>query len=316
MSWLKPFSRLGGKRLTFLYVPDDAAVRQFRIPRAAFHLLAAVFVVGLGLIAYFGRIYISAAAEGREMLRLQSENQAFRERLSQLDEHLAHLEGEMQASQEIQQRLRLLDNLDPMTSEVLQAGVGGPSVVPGSDDLLPADLQQDLKTTGAQLSLLLRKARMQRDGYREILQIVENNQNDWDRTPSVRPITAGFISSRFGRRMDPFTGQAAMHKGIDFAARLGDPIHVTAKGRVTRASRWGSYGLLVEVDHGDGLKTRYAHCSKILVKRGQRVERGDVIARVGSTGKSTASHCHYEVIRAGMHQDPMKFLLPSGIVVD
>ncbi len=83
-----------------------------------------------------------------------------------------------------------------------------------------------------------------------------------------------------------------------------------------KAGRWGAYGLMVEVDHGDGLVSRYAHCSKLLVKKGQKVSRGDHIARVGSTGKATASHVHYEVIKSGLHQDPMKYVLPTDVVVD
>ena len=97
---------------------------------------------------------------------------------------------------------------------------------------------------------------------------------------------------------------------------MNAPVRSTAAGKVKRAHRNGGYGLMVEIDHGDGVVTRYAHCSKLLVKRGQKVERGTIIALVGSTGRSTSSHVHYEVMRKGLHQDPMKFLLPSDEILD
>lgn len=303
------------KKLTFLYVPDDAAVRQFRVPRLAFHAVGAAFLVGLLLLVWFGGQWIRAAATGREMLRLKGENVALRERLDRLDQHLADLNDEMRFSQEVQQRLRLMSNMDPLHPDVLAAGVGGPledTVSP----TLPADLQGDLDRTGARLSQMLRQARLQRESYGEILTALEQSQSEWDRTPSIRPVTTGFISSRFGRRMDPFTGQTAMHRGLDFVARRGTPVRSTASGTVQRAGRNGGYGLMVEIDHGDGVVTRYAHCSKLLVKRGDTVERGTVIGLVGSTGRSTSSHVHYEVIRKGLHQDPMKFLLPTDEILD
>jgi murein DD-endopeptidase MepM/ murein hydrolase activator NlpD len=304
-----------GKKLTFLYVPDDADVRQFRVPRVAFYGAAGVVAVGLTLLGFFGVRYLGALAEGREMLRLRGENIELHDQLASVQSQLDVLRNEMDAGLEVQQKLRLLASLDPIHPDVFEAGVGGP-VVQGGRGTLPPDLEEDLETTSTRLSQMLRQASMQRDSYNEILAVLREKQDVWDRTPSTRPVHHGFISSRFGRRMDPFTGQAAMHRGIDIAARRGAPVAATADGRVKRAGRWGAFGLMVEIEHGDGLVTRYAHCHKILVKRGQKVQRGDHIARVGSTGKATASHVHYEVIQNGLHQDPMKYVLPADVVVD
>jgi murein DD-endopeptidase MepM/ murein hydrolase activator NlpD len=193
--------------------------------------------------------------------------------------------------------------------------VGGP-IEDTASPTLPADLHGDLDRTGARLSQLLRQASIQRESYGEILTALETSQSEWDRTPSIRPVSTGFITSRFGRRMDPFTGQTAMHRGLDFVARRGAPVRATASGKVKRAGRNGGYGLMVEIEHGDGVVTRYAHCSKLLVDRGQSVERGTVIGLVGSTGRSTSSHVHYEVLRGGLHQDPMNFLLPTDEILD
>lgn len=304
-----------GKTLTFLYVPDDADVRQFRIPRYAIHAGITVLVLGAVLFAAFGVRYLGAMADGRKMLGLQGENEALRTRLAAIEGQLESLNGAMRESRQVQERLRLLASLDPIHEDLFAAGVGGP-LVQDDSGTLPSDLAGSIDKTSAHLSQMLRQASLQRDSYEEILDALKAKKDVWDRTPSVRPVASGFITGRFGRRMDPFTGQAAMHRGIDIAAQPGALVRATADGVVTKAGLLGNYGLLVEVNHGDGLASRYAHCSKILVKPGDRVQRGDRIARVGSTGKATGTHVHYEVIQAGLPQDPMKFVIPPEVVVD
>lgn len=126
--------------------------------------------------------------------------------------------------------------------------------------------------------------------------------------PHGSPVKDRKISSRFGRRKDPFTGRSAMHGGLDFRARRGTPVLVTAAGRVTKASRAGGYGKLVEVDHGGGITTRYAHLHRISVTVGQRIDRNTKIGTVGSTGRSTGPHLHYEVRRKGRVLDPLTYV--------
>ncbi|MEM9677944.1 MAG: M23 family metallopeptidase [Pseudomonadota bacterium] len=126
--------------------------------------------------------------------------------------------------------------------------------------------------------------------------------------PHGSPSPGARISSRFGSRRDPFTGRSAVHSGLDFSAPRGTPIVATAGGRVTKAGRLGGYGKLVELDHGGGITTRFAHLSRINVKLGQKVARGQLVGRVGSTGRSTGPHLHYEVRRKGRALDPLTFV--------
>jgi murein DD-endopeptidase MepM/ murein hydrolase activator NlpD len=126
--------------------------------------------------------------------------------------------------------------------------------------------------------------------------------------PSQRPVRNIVFSSPFGVRSDPFRGSAAMHSGIDLAGPMGSPIYATADGVVSRAGWANGYGNLVELEHGKGIETRYGHLSKILVRPGQRVKRGDLIAKMGSTGRSTGSHLHYEVRLDGHAVNPLPFL--------
>jgi len=126
--------------------------------------------------------------------------------------------------------------------------------------------------------------------------------------PLARPLGNAPITSRFGARLDPFFGRPAMHPGIDFLAPTGYPVRATAGGTVVTADNAGGYGNMVEIDHGNGVTTRYGHLSAILVKVGQIVSKDALIGRIGSTGRSTGPHLHYEVRLDGKAIDPMRYI--------
>ena len=126
--------------------------------------------------------------------------------------------------------------------------------------------------------------------------------------PTQKPITFGVLGSPFGWRIDPFTGRSALHTGMDFQAETGTPILAAAGGVVIAQEFHPEYGNMVEIDHGDNLVTRYAHASKVFVKKGDLIRRGQEIAEVGATGRATGPHLHFEVLVQGVPQDPQKFL--------
>jgi murein DD-endopeptidase MepM/ murein hydrolase activator NlpD len=126
--------------------------------------------------------------------------------------------------------------------------------------------------------------------------------------PEGRPVTKGFISSYFGERSDPFDGREAFHKGVDFAGTLGDKVVAVATGVVTWAGERSGFGRLIEINHGDGYVTRYAHNQRTLVSVGQTVKRGEAVALMGSSGRSTGPHVHFEVLRNGRQVDPLSFV--------
>ena len=129
--------------------------------------------------------------------------------------------------------------------------------------------------------------------------------------PSSPPVN-GPIGSGFGFRSDPFTGRAALHTGLDFPAAPGTPVLAAAGGVVLSAGVHPQYGQLVEIDHGSGVVTRYAHNSVMVVKQGDLIRRGQKVSEVGSTGRSTGPHLHFEVLVEGVQQNPSKFLATSG----
>lgn len=183
---------------------------------------------------------------------------------------------------------------------------GGPeepmTLVP---NLAVPDMQEAMDLLGAQLS--------NREAQLDVLESVLMNQNLQDRVyPQGRPVGAGWISSYFGKRTDPFTGKAANHTGIDFAGKNGAEIVAVADGVVTwSADRYG-YGIMVEINHGSGYSTRYAHNSENLVAIGDEVKKGQVVALMGETGRATGPNLHFEVLHNGSRVNPVKFIRDSS----
>jgi murein DD-endopeptidase MepM/ murein hydrolase activator NlpD len=240
-----------------------------------------------------------------EDLAVQSEQLA---RIEQdVDDQVATLAtrvGRMQA------QLIRLDALGKQLTEVAQLkrgefdfeqppAVGGPETA-GAGPVVPA-LDSMLDTMDAQIDdrrrqlTALQNLIMTRELARQIV-------------PGGRPVESGYISSLYGQRTDPFDGNQASHQGIDFAAAAGSRVLAVADGIVSHTGNDGGYGRVVEVTHGNGYVTRYAHNAKLLVKQGQTVKRGDPIALVGSTGRSTGAHVHFEVLREGRPMNPLSFV--------
>ncbi len=176
-----------------------------------------------------------------------------------------------------------LDMAKPVPAE---GGEGGPYVAP---------------TAGDQFDLSL--ARLD-----SALTRLESVRATATRLPFANPAPGRDITSTFGNRSDPFLGKLAMHTGIDFRFRTGEPVSSTGSGTVVNAGPAAGYGNMVEIDHGDGITTRYGHLSRVLVAVGDSVQAGDVIGRAGSTGRSTGPHLHYEVRHRGEPENPMRFL--------
>ncbi|MBN2070942.1 MAG: M23 family metallopeptidase [Candidatus Krumholzibacteriota bacterium] len=300
---------------TFLYVRrGNAGVKSIKIRRtlafSAGILLVSFFVTSMVLTVRYADI----RTDSRNMESLKSENEELIERLNHFELEVDQLKNRMNVNFELQNRARLMANLDPISEDVWQVGVGGPE---------PGLLDRELKVTDVlfsgfedDISRIVRQSHLQRESYGEIIDILEKESDLRNCTPSIRPLNGGFLSSRFGRRMDPFSGRIAFHKGVDYFARSGTPLMSTADGVITMAKNNGSMGLTIEVNHGNGFMTKYAHLSKILVKRGQRIKRGEIIGLVGNTGKSTGPHLHYEVIFRKTHRDPLQYIIPEGIYFD
>jgi murein DD-endopeptidase MepM/ murein hydrolase activator NlpD len=306
------------KSFTFLYSSAQTeGLRTIRVPKWLFFGVLAFLVC---LVVSAAAVLVRAPSGGTgsdKLVAAERENTVLRTKVDEYAQRLETLERQVQQNFEYQKKARLIANLDDLNEDVAEVGVGGPEfghVV--SLSILDEATRNGLDRMGEDIDKMTRQARLQRESYQEIIDRLSTDRELLDATPSIRPVTSGYVSSRFGRRIDPFTGRTSWHYGVDYAARLGTPIFATADGVVTFCGKWYEFGWTVEVSHGHGIVTRYAHCSRILVERGQHVKRGQVIARVGSSGRSTATHLHYEVIANGIKQNPLAFVLSTREVVD
>lgn len=182
-----------------------------------------------------------------------------------------------------------------------EPGLGGNVVVSPGPEPTAADLGASLDSLHHQIE--------DRTLWLSILEdVIQHRRLEGEAYPSGWPVRSGWVSSYYGMRRDPFHGRPAFHQGIDFAASKGTQIRSAAAGMVEFTGNKDGYGLMVQIRHGNGYQTRYGHASKLLVESGQMVKRGDVIAHVGSTGRSTAPHLHFEVLKNGKAANPLKFL--------
>lgn len=308
---------MSDRRWTLLVVGDEASsLRQVSVSRRTVQALAAgaavLVVAALGAAAYL-------AVEGSARVRaeqLEAENRALTSRLEEIQGRVGDLESRLGSLSERGSRFRTLAGLDAIDSEVLEVGVGGPGASGPEEDPLWSMDPEAGKTAFAveyDLGALERRARLLSESLGEATDSLAAHRELLKSTPSILP-TAGLLSSRFSQsRYHPIHHRPLPHEGVDISADRGTPVLAAAEGTVIRA-RWVSgYGQMAEIDHGYGFVTLYGHASKLLVREGQEVKRGDVIAQVGGTGIATSPHLHYEVRVGGRPVNPLNYVLDGSI---
>lgn len=263
-------------------------------------LLALPILIGLG--ARWSARHAIATLETDNAL-LQMENASYRE----ATEALA---GQIAALQQAVDEIGVSAVVDPASGDAMEklpAAVRSRAMGGGTPDsaaLLPSSAFGSIDSTFGVMRDVLGAIESRLNIVRTG---VERRQALAAATPSIWPV-AGWLSSAYGTRRDPFTGGRDFHPGLDISTRKGQPVQATADGTVTTASYTGNYGNLVVIDHGFGITTRYGHMSRFGVTPGQRVMRGDIVGFVGSTGRSTSPHLHYEVLVNGRLTNPLKLL--------
>ena len=249
-----------------------------------------------------------------QLVDTEARNSTLEAGLAQLQAQIANLEATLDRVAEDDAHFRSLAGLETISPEVMAVGVGGPGL--GTPESLPfseTDSETAMRIYSAVqgLSELERRAKLLSESLAEATDSVRNHRELLESTPSILP-TEGWISSGFSEsRVHPLHHLPMPHLGIDISAPAGTPIVAAAKGRVTRSSWVVGYGLTIEIDHGFGFTTLYSHASELVVQAGESVTRGQVIAKVGSTGTATAPNLHYEVKVDGIAQDPYRFILPN-----
>jgi murein DD-endopeptidase MepM/ murein hydrolase activator NlpD len=279
---------------------------------AGLAFLAAILFVVVVLTAQYAIVRFQPSLMGTEMRDWlasaqedeQHKQEAFmRKSLDTLAIRLGQMQAQVMRLNGLGARLAKLAGMKPQEfSFDKPPAQGGP--------YLPSALHQDLSVSSMeqQMSELNALLSDRSDKLVALETLLMQDKLSKKLLPSVPPIKNAWYSSNFGWRIDPFTGKKAMHEGVDYMVPSGTPIHASAGGVVVYADMHPQYGNMVEIDHGNQVVTRYAHASKLMVKVGQMVRRGQVIAISGSTGRSTGPHLHFEVRYRGIAQNPVRFL--------
>jgi len=303
------------KKLTLLIFDGTGTpVKQTSIPRMLLPM-AFIIVMAASTVLYLGiSDYLRLKKEVKDVQQLRSSLQMQEEQVVQHQSQIVSFSNKIEALNaklaelgNFEQKIRIIANLEPNNDGSSFFGVGGSD----PEDLDPTtmleqDYQELVRDMHVEINEIDHASHNQQRSFSSIFSQLEGKRNLLAATPSIRPLK-GWVSSRFGYRESPFTGRREFHRGLDIATHAGSPIIAPADGLVTFAGRKGLMGNMVTIEHGFGMVTRYGHVQKLLKKKGKRVKRGETIALVGNTGRSTGPHLHYEVRLNGVAVNPVNY---------
>ena len=304
------------ERISFCLISNTGGrVKQYAASKTTLRVLAFFCMAFIAVLAYVVYDYKNLRhtyfnthqLEGSIASQLE-EIKSQRKQIQTFAKEINSLKVKLTALKNTEEKIRVIANLELTTQDGL-FGVGGS---------MPEDLETNLDLERKHNSLVREMHEQaehlsaaftnQSRGFESLLKHLEDQRNLLACTPAIRP-TDGWVTSRFGYRSSPFTDKREFHKGLDIATRKGTPIVATASGVVSYVGWKGHLGRVIVIDHGYGMVTRYGHIKKALVKRGKTVKRGQKIAIVGSSGRTTGPHVHYEVLLNGLPVNPQKYIL-------
>lgn len=308
-------------KISFVILGSSGApAKQFCTSKSTLFMLCSVTLavftaVGYIVYDYYNLKNISSKLQNRERY-IASQSQEIRHQRRQIQEfanEINRLKTKLLALNSFEKKIRIIANIEKPDESESIFGVGG-SIPEDLDAKIPLKEKHYglMRNMHEQIEEINRASVGQQEEFESLLKSLEDQQNLLASTPAIRPISGdvkSWITSRFGYRKSPFTSRREFHKGFDIASRKGTPIMATADGIVTFAGKKGLLGKTIVIDHGHGIKTRFGHNHKLLKKRGDKVKRWETIALMGSTGRSTGPHTHYEVHLNGIPVNPEKYIL-------
>jgi hypothetical protein len=309
-----------GRRLWTVTILSDRGgrpVRHIHLPRELVRLIIGAALFAVAGISSLATLYLMGATPARTDVALQAENELLADELRNLNTQIDTLALSLDRLAQKDEFYRLLAGLEPVAPRDLLVGVSRIEPAPaGGESRIDASTAQRTSPTGKQLASLLRRARLLAFSWRQAEDSLSERHSRLNATPSIAP-TAGYISSDFSpARWHPILERPLPHTGIDIVAIHGTPVVASARGRVDTVGYHAEYGLTVDVDHGYGVVTRYAHLSRAVVRVGERVARGQQLGQVGQSGLAVGPHLHYEVLVNGRAVNPRRFILERDVIPD
>ncbi len=280
------------RRLNLVVVPhQDGRVRNFNFPFFVFILFVTLILAIIAGIVFLGYIYTRDVIDVGRIPFLEETSKEKERKIEVMENIIPEMEEKLGEMEKKQQELYQMHRLDELPKDGIEPEVGNKTYY-------------EIEEVDAMLVM----AKVIEENLQRIKKILAQDKEMASCLPTLKP-TRGWIMRGFGNTVSPFTGTIQMHRGVDIVGDRGQPIWAAGDGEVIFAGMKEGYGLTVEIDHGYGFITAYAHNKTILVQVGQKVERGEAIALMGSTGHSTGTHLHYEVRYNGQHIDPMPFMM-------
>ncbi len=299
------------RKFTILVVPEGThSVKRFSFHGLILPLLLVALLASAGMAGYWFYQYRTLKSDLPNLQTLQSQNQRQEAQFNAFARGLANLKEQVTKVTEFNQRLKAMANLSGQGKGEALLGLGGPegAITGQGVRLVSTKREREIGNLQREMDQLAAESEAQLALQQELAKFLNERRSILAATPSIWPVR-GWVTSGFGYRTSPFTGQRQFHAGLDISTRLGTPIAAPAEGIVTFADMEGAYGRMLVLNHGYGLVTRYGHLNSFRVKVGQKVKRGQIIATVGNSGRSTGTHLHYEVLVAGVPANPRHYLM-------
>jgi murein DD-endopeptidase MepM/ murein hydrolase activator NlpD len=292
-----------------IFGQKTSKTRHLRIHKKTFKIGLYLLSFGVLVTILFLCDYIQVRKRTFELNRLRQQTQEQKSKIHFFASKIEDLEKQLSRLKDFDKKIRIIANLEKGQETTMFMGMGGPS---------PSDVREKLKAEKNEMGLaqqmrtdierLESEATSQEESLSELEKLLQSKKEMLAHTPSIWPVH-GWVTSGFGFRTNPFTGLTQLHEGLDIANRIGTPVIAPADGIVSSTGKDSAYGNFIVFSHGFGIISRHFHLNKIFVRPGQRVKRGDKIAEVGNTGKSTGPHLHYEVRVNGIPVNPLRYIV-------
>jgi len=292
-----------------IFANKTSRVRHLKLHKNTVKVVLYLLAFVILSTTFFFCDYIQVKKKAFELNRLRQEAQAQKFQIHLFSARIGDLEKQLSKLKDFDKRIRIIANLEKGPETTPFMGMGGPS---------PSDIREKLRGEKNENGLIQQmktdvqrlqsEAVSQEESLSELEKLLETKREMLTHTPSLWP-TNGWVTSGFGFRTNPFTGLSQMHEGLDISNRMGTIIVAPADGIVSDTGSDYAHGRILVLSHGFGMTTRFSHLNKTLVKVGQRVKRGDKLAEMGTTGRTTGPHVHYEVRLNGIPVNPMRYIL-------
>ena len=269
-----------------------------------------IFIVIIGSFIYGIANFATEEIDKNKLIQLKEENKVVQREMTKIEKEIFNLYSLIDSLELYGKKLQTHGSLTPFEQDLQDSEISS-STPASTTGHVSADLSKNSVDLDQTLNNLLARGKVQKESFNELLTHLEEKRYLKDHIPSIIPVQ-GWLIRGFGYQVDPFTGTVKMHEGLDIAAPPGTPIIAPADGRVTFAGTRRGFGITVEINHGYGCTTRYAHCQRSRVRAGMNVKRGDIVAYVGNTGTSIGPHLHYEVRIAQQPVNPINYILAAS----